>query len=271
MLVLDEQLTVDEVQQHAMDRRAQAFGSGLGTFLQRPKSDEIVLVAKQRRLEPFWHVSGRAVYVYERERDYNVPASARDVQSITVTGITYEGRPGTGDQRSFRVHAREHCRTELKSESFVDGLTGASMSDGAALSGGQRSEVSELGSLSSDGTIVLPPEHRASFVVRQVMAELMKPVQADTILEESVTLDATDLYYRPIWAFEFAWQGKGRQGTVEIDPITGQVRQGRPLVSTIKKMLSRDVLFDVGADTAGLLVPGGSIAVRLAKAAIEKK
>ena len=49
------------------------------------------------------------------------------------------------------------------------------------------------------------------------MTEIMEPVQADQMLEESVTLEATDLLYRPIWAFEFAWQGKGKQGIVEIE------------------------------------------------------
>jgi hypothetical protein len=34
-------------------------------------------------------------------------------------------------------------------------------------------------------------------------------------------------------------------------------------------MFNRDVLFDVGADTVGLFVPGGSIAVKIAKAAID--
>jgi hypothetical protein len=36
-------------------------------------------------------------------------------------------------------------------------------------------------------------------------------------------------------------------------------------------MINRDVLFDVGGDTLGLFIPGGSIAVRLAQAAIDKK
>ena len=56
-----------------MDKRTQAFGSGIGSLLQRPKAEEIVLIATQRRLEPFWHVAGAAVYVYERSRDYTVP------------------------------------------------------------------------------------------------------------------------------------------------------------------------------------------------------
>ena len=99
----------------------------------------------------------------------------------------------------------------------------------------------------------------------------MKPVQADQMLEESIVLEATDLYYRPIWAFEFSWQGKGKQGVVEIDAISGQTRQGKALVGQIKGMLSRDLLFDVGADTVGLFVPGGSIAVKLARAAIDSQ
>ena len=269
VFVLEERLSADEIEQRAMDRRVQAFGSGIGALLQRPKPDEIVLVARQRRLEPLWHVAGRAVYVYERDRDYNVPPSAPDVEAITVNEIRYDGQPS--GPRAFRMPVREHCRSEFAGEAFVDGLTGTPVEDHATLMAGPRAEVSEIATLATDGTIVLPPEQRASFVVRQLMSEIMKPVQADTMIEESVVLDATDLLYRPIWAFEFAWQGKGKQGVVEIDAVTGQTRHGKALVSTIRSILTRDVLFDVGADTVGLLVPGGSIAVKLAKAAMDRK
>jgi hypothetical protein len=270
LFVLEERLTLEEIQQRAMDKRMQAFGGGLGSLLQRPKPEEVTLVTKQRRLEPFWHVAGRAVYVYERNRDYTVPASAADVQQLTINGIRYEGQAVPG-QQTFRVPALEHCRAEFASESYTDGLAGTPVSDGATMISGPRSEVADPTTLSADGTIAMPPEHRASYVVRQLMTEIMKPVQADQMLEESITLEATDLYYRPIWAFEFAWQGKGKQGIVEIDSLTGQTKQGKALVTSIKGMLSRDLLFDVGADTVGLFVPGGSIAVKLAKAAIDHK
>ena len=269
VFVLEERLTFDEIEQRAMDRRVQAFGSGIGALLQRPKPDEITLVAKQRRLEPTWHVAGHATYVYERDRNYDVPPSSPDVEAITVHGTRYETQPG--GQRSFRVPAREHCRSEFSADAYVDGLTGTRgcrprLADGRARA--QRS--ADMASLSATAPSSAP-EHRASYVVRQVMSEIMKPVQADKMLEESVAMDATDLIYRPMWAFEFAWQGKGKQGVVEIDAITGQTRQGKPLVSTIKGILNRDLLFDVGADTVGLFVPGGSIAVKLAKAAMDRK
>jgi len=35
-------------------------------------------------------------------------------------------------------------------------------------------------------------------------------------------------------------------------------------------VITRDALFDIGADTVGLLVPGGSIAVNVARAALDK-
>jgi len=267
LYVLEERMTLEEIQQRAMDKRTQAFGGGLGSLLQRPKTEEIVLVNKQRRLEPFWHVAGRAVYIYDRNRDYTIPASAADVDAITIHDNRYEGDV-TGS-KSFRVPVKEHCRAEFASESYTDGMTGGPVPDAAALMAGPRSEVSDPASLSADGTIALPPEHRSSYVVRQLMTEIMKPVQADQMLEENVTLEATDLLYRPIWAFEFDWQGKGKNGVVEVDSVTGGTKQGKALVGSIRQMLSRDLLFDITADTVGVFVPGGSIAVKLAKAAID--
>jgi hypothetical protein len=35
-------------------------------------------------------------------------------------------------------------------------------------------------------------------------------------------------------------------------------------------MVNRDMLFDITADAAGLLVPGGSIAVKLVKAVVDR-
>ena len=76
IFALEDRLGADEVRQRAMDCRSHAFGSGIGSLLQRPKADDIELVGSQRRLEPFWHVACRATYVYERTRDYAVKASA---------------------------------------------------------------------------------------------------------------------------------------------------------------------------------------------------
>ena len=270
IFVLRERDGGDQLRQQAMDHRTHAFGSGLGSLLQRPKPEDIELVAVQRRLEPFWHVSGRAQYVYERTRDYPVVASGAEVREVTILGTTYSvagGGPGPG---TFAVPALEHCREEIAHVLDADARTGARVADAVAILSGPRDEISDPASLTADDTIVIPPEQRASFVVRQLLAEMLKPVQADRILEESLTLETIDLCYRPIRAYEFLWKPKDKRGVVEIDAATGAFRQGGSLLPQLGRVITREALFDIGADTIGLLIPGGSIAVKVARAALDK-
>ncbi len=51
--------------------------------------------------------------------------------------------------------------------------------------------------------------------MRQLRGErqMLKPVQADSITEESMTLEHIDLYYRPWWAFEFHWRSKDKRAS----------------------------------------------------------
>jgi hypothetical protein len=270
IFVLQEREGVEVLRQRAMDRRTQSFGSGLGSLLQRPRAEDVVLVASQRRLEPFWHVAGRARYVYERSRDYAVVASAAEVREVTVLGTTYPVAESGQAARTFTLPTIEHCREAIAHELDADARSGAKVTDAAAVLAGPRDEISDPATLAADETIVVPPEHRASFVVRQLLSEMLKPVQADRVIEESLTLETIDLCYRPIWAFEFHWQSKDKRGVVEIDAVTGAVRQGGSLLPQLSKMVTRDALFDIGADTIGLLVPGGSIAVKVARAALDK-
>lgn len=271
LFALEDRITGEDAEGRAVEKRAQAFGGGIGSLLQRPKPEDIVLVAKQRRLEPFWHVAARAEYVYERQREYSVPASAPEVTAVTVEGKRYELEHAGARLGAFRMVTLEHCRDVFTHDVYLDGVAGTPVADGATVVDGPRRELADPAELATGGTIVVPPEQRASFVVRRALAEVMKPVQADTILSESVALEATDLFYRPVWAFEFAWQGRNKSGVIEVDTVTTQIRQGKPLLGQIRGIFTRDVLFDVGADTVGLIVPGGSIAVKLAKAAIDRR
>jgi hypothetical protein len=269
ILALEERLPFEEIRQRAMDKRAAAFGSGLGALLQRPKPEDVSLVASQRRVDPFWYVACTAVYDYQRTREYSVPPSSAEVQEVTIGGTTYSVRD-SGKGRAFRLPVGEHCHEEFSDALFVDGTTGQPVPEGPSLAQGPRTEVADPADLAKDETIVVPPEQRASYVVRQLLQKMMKPVQADVVEREALTLDTTDLIYRPVWAFEVHWRPKDKRGVVEIDGITGSVRQGAGLMSGLPRLVTRDALFDIGADTVGLLVPGGSIAVKVARAALDK-
>jgi hypothetical protein len=262
---LDDRMTPEEIRQRAMDKRTGAFGSGLENIFSRPKPDDIELIDSQRRLEPFWHVGCNAVYVYERSHDYTVPASGAQVREVTVHGETHPISAGG----SFVIPTVEHSREEYRQALFLDGVTGDAVPDAATIVGSPRHEVTDLEALAAEADIVVPPEQRASFVVRQLLTGMLKPLQADVVHEESITFEQIDLYYRPWWAFEFHWKVKDKKGVVELDAVTGQLRNSQALMARLSRTVSRDSLFDIGADTVSLLVPGGGIAVKVAKMAID--
>lgn len=262
---LDDRLTPDEIRQRAMDRRTGAFGGGLENIFSRPKADDIELVDSQRRLEPFWHVGCNAVYVYDRSHEYTVPVSGKQVRAVSVHGEEHQVTPGG----SFSIPTVEHSREEYRQALFLDGVTGAAVADAAAIVGSPRHEVADMEALASEADIVVPPEQRASYVVRQLLTGMLKPLQADVVHEETITFEQVDLYFRPWWAFEFHWKVKDKKGVVEMDAVTGELRNSQALMARLSRTVSRDSLFDIGADTVGLLVPGGSIAVKVAKLAID--
>jgi hypothetical protein len=268
---LDPRLPVEELRRRADEKKVGALGSGFGGLLQRPKADDVVLAASQRRVEPFWHVACTAHYVYDRSRLYTVPASATDVRSVTILGSDFPVVPSGKGPAAFAMEALEHCAEDVRDELFVDGLTGSAMNNGVALIAGPRTEVQDPLALAADETMVVPPEQRASAIVRQLLAKVLRPLQADTVFEESLAVEHLELFYRPVWAFEYHLPAKDKRGVVEVDALTGEARTASALkVSQFTRMVSRDALFDIGADTVGLLVPGGSIAVKLARVALDR-
>ena len=193
-----------------------------------------------------------------------MPVTGPEVQSITLHETDYPVA-----NRSIAFMAVEHCREENRQQMFFDGLSGEAQELGSLI-GNARSEVTDLTDLAArDGVIVVPPEIRASFVMRQALQAMLKPLQADVIFEEVVTIEAIDLYYRPIFAFEFRWKAKDKTAVAEFDGVTGEMRNAKSLRQQMNLPISREALFDIGADTIGMIVPGGNIAVKLVKVAID--
>lgn len=171
--------------------------------------------------------------------------------------------------RFLIVPVVEHCREEHRKEACFDGQSGERKDFSYALHFNKK-EILELSSFSPDG-IIIAPEIRASFVTRQIMGEAIRPLQADEIQEEEVIIENLELYFRPVFAFEFRWQAKEKTGIAEFDGLTGEMRTGGKMWRERLKKLDTNVLFDIGADVLGMVFPGGNIAVKLTKAAIDYK
>jgi hypothetical protein len=114
--------------------------------------------------------------------------------------------------------------------------------------------------------VVVPPQAKASTIVRQALVGIMKPLQAELILEDQLEIERVDLYYRPVYAFQYRWLSKDKEAVVEFDAVTGHVAaEGRTFQQFVGKILDPAFLFDVGVDTVDLLVPGGGLAIKIVR------
>lgn len=256
--------TADIIQDKANAKRVDAFGQ-LVKFMQRPKPEEVEIVATQKRFEPFWFGSARAVYKYDRRHRYTVPV-APEVRAATF----YEHEHPVESGQAFQFEALEHCEEELQRELLLDPEKGVE-GDFRKYLNFPKQDTENLEALQSEGAVVISPEIRSSFLVGKLTQLLMKTIQADKILEQHIDVKEIILYYHPIWAFEFLWKARDKRSVVEFDALTGETRAAPGQIKKhIVRVLDNDDLFDIGADIVGTFVPGANIGVKLGRLAARK-
>ncbi len=268
-LILQKQISIEQAEGRAWGRKVDAFGTiaKMGSLLQRPKDDDFKLVYKEQRYEPFWRVVCDARYVYERHADYPLTFNDPAIKSVTIADVEYQVNGG-----KIILSGLEHCREELHVDAFIDGLTGArnpALADYLKYPAVEASDR-ELSDLPSGEVIVVPPIARASVVVHEVLIEVTKSVKAEHILEDRVAITQIDLYYRPVYAFQYRWLSKEKEAIIEYDGLTGQWQAGgKTFQQYMGKILDPEFLFDVGVETVDLFVPGGALAIKLAKKGLD--
>lgn len=259
-----------EVARDRVEKKKTSLVAGMfGTLISRPNPAEIQVVSVENRLEPYWMVSASSRTAYERTQVYTIPIKGEEVREVTVLGQKL--RINTTGSPSFTVNGIEHCVEENHVTRYFDGLSGqkADLSRFQTLT---KTEITDLANFAPDGSLVVPPQMKATAIVRQVLGEVIQPVsKAQTINEERVDIQAIELNFRPVYAFEYEWASKGKRVVVEFDALLGDSRSGgKKWSDQIKGIITRDLFFDVTADAVGMLVPGGSIAVKLVKAVVDR-
>jgi hypothetical protein len=261
----------DVAQDRVEQKKTGLVVGAVGALFSRPKPEEIHLVSLENRLEPFWLVNISSYTSFNRNRTYTITTSGPEVRRVTVMDreLAVETRPK--ESPAFTINAVEHCVEEGRANRTFDGISGekVDMSKYATL---PKTVVVDLEGFKPEGVVVIPPQVRAAAVVRQVISEVIKPVQqAHIIHEERVTVEAIELNFRPVFAFEYEWSAKGKRSVIEFDALTGDIQGGgRKLSDQFKGIITRDLLFDVTADAVSMIVPGGSIAVKLVKAVVDR-
>ena len=265
------QFSVDVARDRVEQKKMNLIAGTLGSLFSRSKPEELQLATVENRVEPFWLLEASSRTLYDRARTYTVHASGLEVKSVTVMGqdLPTVSQPKGGP--AFILTGVEHCLQELQARQTFDGITGSKV-DLLKYVSAAKTEIADISTFAPEGVLVVPPQVKANAVVRQVTAEVVQPVEnVQTIHEERVNIETIDLNFRPIYAFEYEWTTKNKKVVIEFDPLTGEMHTGgKKLSDQIKGMLTRDLIFDVTADAFGTIVPGGSIAVKLVKAVVDR-
>ena len=252
----------------AKESKGKAFGliSGIVRFID--KKDDIILSDKEKRYEPFWHIKGNSVLEYKRSSQYSfgVDPQVRSVKIGTTSFDVSEHEP------KVDFVGEDHCIETYEEEIIVDANVGKDLQDKKLKPylDFESKAIKQTEDLMGEKKIVVPARIKASFLVRDLLKRMIKPVHADKILDEKAIITKLCLYFRPIYVFEFTEQSTKKKKVLEVDALTGAVKVGTMVKSPLAELISEGKLFEIGTELAAEIIPGGGAALIVGKE-IKKK
>lgn len=256
-------ITAEEARGRASAYKVSAFGT-LSRLFSRPKEEDIAISDQGLRYVPLWHAKAHLRFLYDRSESYKVAIKTPHVAAVTVGGNDYAVAAGAID-----VPVVEHCERDEQRELWLDALSNQPTNAQPYLKA--RMAPINLDDFAPEGAKIVAPAVRASAVIRALLGDDLRPADADDVKEEQVKVECIDLHLRPTYNFKFAWPAKNKSAEVAVDAITGEVQtQPTAAVAVVAKLLKPETLFDLGAETLNVIVPGGAIALKVAKALADK-
>ncbi len=256
-------ISADEARGRASAHRASAFGT-LSRLFSRPKDEDVTIADLGLCYLPLWHAKAHLHFVYDRNDTYKVSTKAPHVVTVTVGGNDHAVAAS-----AIELPVVEHCERDEQRELWLEAVNGQSIDAQAYLKGDATSI--NLDEFAPEGAKIIAPAIRASAVIRKLLGDDFRPADADDIKEEKIDVECIDLYLRPTFGFKYTWAAKNKTAEVAIDAITGELQVEPPAaIAAVGKLLKPETLFDIGAETLNLVVPGGAIALRVAKAIADK-
>jgi hypothetical protein len=239
----------------AEEKKASAFGTFASLKVwDRPKDQDITLAAVEKRYEPFWYVKATRHAVYNKKAAYQIMKIDENAVSVTLLDSECQFTQG----KLLELQGIEHCESLTTITEYFEGLNRKG-SDMKLVDLVNQFPFETLEN--SDTPEYVMPELTAATVVQQVKHRLMLPIEAEEMLQDDLEVVTMTLFFRPVYAFEFVWRDK--RGIVEIDGLTGKAsREGNMLHGMVRKLGTRESMFDIGSEIAGLVIPGGNVVVK---------
>jgi hypothetical protein len=248
--------------EQANRKKLKAFG-WLTRFypFKRPREDTVLLSKHVLRYEPFWHVVATRAVNYSRELVYPVDIGNAYANKVVINHQEYSIAE-QGSKRTISLPAVEYSHRKISYEDHVDGLSRDSKK-GTLEKYIKKCELQEHVVLELPEAIA--PQLRLPMLLQKIRQMLAAEViNAHEFQEDVITIEKVHLYYRPVFAFEFAWTTEDKVGVIEVDGLTGEVvEEGQWFKEKLHAITTRDMLFEMGSELAGTFVPGGGIAVKV--------
>lgn len=263
LLVVEDVLGMEKAREKANEQKTKAFGL-LAGLLSRPKAEDIEIVYEEKHYDAFWHVLGKSRFEYKRRKSYKVAVESV-VQDVEALGANFTT---SAPNKFFEIEGIERCVEEHREEVIVNAKDGTNGDFEKYLKYSAK-QITSTDELTVDGAAIVAMEAKPAFLVRKVVNELIKPIQADQILDEQIGIAELALYFVPIYTFEFHWAAKGKRVTVSFDGATGELLpQPNKITERLRKSFSNDELFEFGKEVANF-VPGGGLAMMVGKKAVD--
>lgn len=262
VFVFDQVYPLSAATEQANQKKLNAFGlfAKLNPF-KRPKDETVLLSKHVLRYEPFWHVTTTRAVDYSRELVYPVEIGNAYANKVLINGHEYSIAE-QGSKRMINLQAMEFSHRKIKYDDHLDGLA-RELKKGALPNYISKYKVQEQTVLALPEAIV--PQLRLPMLLQKIRQTLAAEViNAHEFQEDLITIEKIHLYYRPVFAFEFAWTTEDKVGVIEVDGLTGEViENGQWFKETLQAITTREMLFEMGSELAGALVPGGGTAVKV--------
>ncbi|GAB4267590.1 MAG: hypothetical protein Kow0029_02180 [Candidatus Rifleibacteriota bacterium] len=263
-IMLNPKISAEKADQIAEENKHRGINF-FTRLIYRPKPEEIKLTRSEARYEPFWQMVCEAKIDYVREKSIHLNLDD-NVCELKIGDQYFKANKG----KAF-VNIDERCVIRKKHDFYVDAVTGDKR-DLSELMNTRFSRIASIDEIINSDFTPVYPRIKASILVRDMIIDTMKPLKAIEIIAQSLKIEKLNLCFRPVYAYEFSWKAKDKTVVFEVCGITGKVSEGKVKTSEkFDEFLSDSNIFDIGADAIGLVIPGGEIAAKIAKAIIGKK
>lgn len=262
IFVFDQVYPLSAATEQATQKKLNAFGlvAKLNPF-KRPKDETVLLTKHVLRYEPFWHVVTKREVDFSREINYPVDIGNVYANKVVINQTEYPIAE-QGSKRTISLSAVEFCHRKIDHQDYIDGLSRETKK-------GSLENYTRKYKIQEHIELQLPEAIALKVTVPTLLQKIKQTLSAEVInahefQQDFITIEKAYLYYRPVFAFEFAWTTEDKVGVIEVDGLTGEIiENGQWFKDKISFITTREMLFEASAEIAGVFIPGGGLAVKV--------